>query len=123
LQALKYISTRMKVRRFVSSGPKKSPIDDVRDVLATTVLAHVPVENFNFKMKAIYLALMVRLYLILTRRMLRYATLRYATLRYATLRYATLRYATLRYATLNSVFSWKKFVKKYPQKTFQKIFR
>jgi hypothetical protein len=108
LQALKYISTRMKVRRFVSSGPKKSPIDDVRDVLATTVLAHVPVENFNFKMKAIYLALMVRLYLILTRRMLRYATLRYAT---------------LRYATLNSVFSWKKFVKKYPQKTFQKIFR
>merc|ERR1719383_202485 len=29
-------------------------------MLVNTVLAHVPVENFNFKMKAIFLALMVR---------------------------------------------------------------
>ena len=29
-------------------------------MLVKTVLAHVPVENFNFKMKALYLALMVR---------------------------------------------------------------
>ena len=49
----------MKVKKFFS-GPKKTPIDDARDVLANTVLAHVPVENFNFKMKAIYMALMVR---------------------------------------------------------------
>lgn len=28
--------------------------------MATTVLAHVPVENFNFKMKAVFMALMVR---------------------------------------------------------------
>ena len=59
LQALKYISTKMKVKRF-NTGPKKSPIDDARDVLANTVLAHVPVENFNYKMKAVYMALMVR---------------------------------------------------------------
>ena len=42
------------------SGPKKTPVEDARDVLANTVLAHVPVENFNFKMKAVYMALMVR---------------------------------------------------------------
>jgi len=59
LQALKYISTKMKVKRF-NSGPKKSPIDDARDVLANQVLAHVPVENFNYKMKSVYMALMVR---------------------------------------------------------------
>ena len=39
---------------------KKNPIDEARDVLATMVLAHVPVEQYNFKMKAVYMALMVR---------------------------------------------------------------
>ena len=60
-QALKYIASKMKVKKFFSaSQAKKSPVDDARDVLATTVLAHVPVRNFNFKMKAVYMALMVR---------------------------------------------------------------
>ena len=59
LQALKYIASKMKVKKFFS-GVKKSPIEDARDILANTILAHVPVENFNFKMKAVYLALMVR---------------------------------------------------------------
>ena len=59
LQALKYIAAKMKVKKFYS-GVKKSPIEDARDVLANTILAHVPVENFNFKMKAVYMALMVR---------------------------------------------------------------
>eukprot|EP00095_Tigriopus_kingsejongensis_P012376 snap_masked-scaffold190_size271632-processed-gene-1.0 protein:Tk12376 transcript:snap_masked-scaffold190_size271632-processed-gene-1.0-mRNA-1 annotation:"dna-directed rna polymerase iii subunit rpc2" len=58
-QALKFMAAKMKARKFYS-GPKKSPIDDVRDVLAETVLAHVPVRGYNFKMKAIYMALMVR---------------------------------------------------------------
>jgi len=58
-QALKFISTKMRQKKFFS-GPKKTPTDDARDMLANTVLAHVPVVNFNFKMKAIYLALMVR---------------------------------------------------------------
>uniref|UniRef100_A0A0K2TQW0 DNA-directed RNA polymerase subunit beta n=1 Tax=Lepeophtheirus salmonis TaxID=72036 RepID=A0A0K2TQW0_LEPSM len=58
-QALKYIAVRMKVKKF-NSGPKKSPLEDARDVLSKTILAHVPVKNFDFKMKAIYLALMVR---------------------------------------------------------------
>ncbi len=72
------MATKMKVKKFFGgfggggarggggrgggggSGPTKTPIDDARDALATTVLAHVPVEGFNFKMKAVYLALMVR---------------------------------------------------------------
>lgn len=60
LQAMKYIASRMKAKKFFGAGAKKSPIDDARDVLANTVLAHIPVENFNFKMKAVYMALMVR---------------------------------------------------------------
>ncbi len=35
-------------------------MDDARDVLANTMLAHVPVEKFDFKIKSIYMALMVR---------------------------------------------------------------
>jgi len=58
-QALRYISERLKVKKFYSAV-KKSPIDDARDILTNTVLAHVPVEDFNFKMKAVFLALMIR---------------------------------------------------------------
>ena len=60
-QALKYLAGRMRQKKFFS-GPKKAPMDDARDMLANTVLAHVPVVHFNFKMKAIYMALMVRRY-------------------------------------------------------------
>ncbi|XP_049793782.1 DNA-directed RNA polymerase III subunit RPC2 [Schistocerca nitens] len=59
-QALRYIGGKLKQKRFFSPAPKKTPIDEARDLLATTVLAHVPVENFNFKIKATYTALMVR---------------------------------------------------------------
>merc|ERR1719334_352182 len=61
LQALKYVASKMKVKKFFSAAAaKKSPIEDARDVLANTVLAHVPVNNYNFKVKAAYLSLMVR---------------------------------------------------------------
>ena len=59
-QALRHLASKMRQKKFFGSGPRKSPVDDARDMLTNTVLAHVPVENFNFKMKAIYLALMVR---------------------------------------------------------------
>ena len=59
LQALKFIASRLKVRKFFTAV-KKTPIEDARDVLANTVLAHVPVENYDYKMKALYIALMVR---------------------------------------------------------------
>ncbi|XP_071455559.1 DNA-directed RNA polymerase III subunit RPC2 [Hetaerina americana] len=57
--ALKYIGSRVRVKRFFV-GPKIPPMEEARELLATTILAHVPVQNFNFKMKAMYLALMVR---------------------------------------------------------------
>ena len=41
-------------------GPKKTKVDEARDVLHGVVLAHVPVLEWNFKIKAAYLALMVR---------------------------------------------------------------
>ncbi|GFG30397.1 hypothetical protein Cfor_05850 [Coptotermes formosanus] len=59
-QALRYMGSRTKQKRFFSPAPKKSPVDEARDLLATVILAHVPVENFNFKIKATYTALMVR---------------------------------------------------------------
>ncbi|XP_070566303.1 DNA-directed RNA polymerase III subunit RPC2-like [Ptychodera flava] len=57
-QGLKYIGSKIRQRRMW--GPKKSIIDEARDLLAGTVLAHVPVHEFNFRTKCIYLALMVR---------------------------------------------------------------
>lgn len=59
--ALAYIGSKLKVKRFHSSNSKnKTPIDEARDLLATTILAHVNVDNFNFYVKAIYLAIMVK---------------------------------------------------------------
>jgi len=58
-QALRHLASKMRQKKFFG-GPRKSPIEDARDMLVNTVLAHVPVENFDFKMKALYLALMVR---------------------------------------------------------------
>ncbi|XP_044268535.1 DNA-directed RNA polymerase III subunit RPC2 isoform X2 [Tribolium madens] len=61
LGALKYIGSKLVAKRYVTSASKmKTPVDEARDVLATTVLAHVPVENYNFRMKAIYLGVMVK---------------------------------------------------------------
>ncbi|XP_077521380.1 RNA polymerase III subunit RpIII128 [Amblyomma americanum] len=63
-QALRFIGGKLKHRRMFfgggGGGHRKSPVDDARDILATTVLAHVPVEGFNFRMKCFYLATMVR---------------------------------------------------------------
>ena len=47
-QALKYIASKMRQKKFFVSA-KKSPLDDARDMLMKTVLAHVPVVNYNFK--------------------------------------------------------------------------
>ncbi|KAF2355871.1 RNA polymerase Rpb2 domain 3 [Trinorchestia longiramus] len=60
-QALQYIGDKVNQKRFIfRGGPKKSAVDEARDLLTTTILAHVPVKNFDFKKKAVYLALMVR---------------------------------------------------------------
>nr|XP_037274616.1 DNA-directed RNA polymerase III subunit RPC2-like [Rhipicephalus microplus] len=66
-QALQYLGSKLKHRRMFfaggtggGGGQRKSVVDDARDILATTVLAHVPVEDFNFRIKCFYLAIMVR---------------------------------------------------------------
>ncbi|XP_057671925.1 DNA-directed RNA polymerase III subunit RPC2 [Diorhabda carinulata] len=59
--ALAYLGTKLVVKRYVTAASKlKTPADEARDLLATTVLAHVPVKEYNFRLKAIYLGIMVK---------------------------------------------------------------
>lgn len=58
--ALRYLGTKLVAKRYVTLASKiKSPTDEARDLLATTILAHIPVEEYNFRLKAIYLGIMV----------------------------------------------------------------
>ncbi|XP_012254672.2 DNA-directed RNA polymerase III subunit RPC2 [Athalia rosae] len=57
-QALRYLSNKRKQKRFPVS--KLSVLDELKDILAINVLSHVPVVDFNFKVKATYVALMIR---------------------------------------------------------------
>ncbi|KYQ57601.1 DNA-directed RNA polymerase III subunit RPC2, partial [Trachymyrmex zeteki] len=57
-QALKYLNNKRKQMRF--HVPKSHFTDEMKDVLATNILSHVPVIDFNFRPKALYLALMIR---------------------------------------------------------------
>lgn len=45
-QAIKYLSSKIRQKRFPTMRPK-SPEDEVRELLATTVLAHVPVSDYE----------------------------------------------------------------------------
>lgn len=63
LQALDYIGARVKSARRPMSV--RRPIsEEALEVLATVVMAHVPVENLNFRPKSIYIATMVRRVLV-----------------------------------------------------------
>ncbi|XP_066258243.1 DNA-directed RNA polymerase III subunit RPC2 [Euwallacea similis] len=58
--ALKYLGSKIITKRFAVSASKvKTPTDEARDLLATTILAHVPVIEYEFRLKAVYLGLMV----------------------------------------------------------------
>ncbi|KAL9707590.1 hypothetical protein quinque_011108 [Culex quinquefasciatus] len=60
-RALEYMGSKLIAKRFTTAATKyKTTADEARDLLATTILAHVPVNNFNFQVKAIYVALMIR---------------------------------------------------------------
>lgn len=65
-QALDYIGAKVRVtQRGSRAGIKPNWGEEARELLATTVLAHVPVEAdaqgvHNFRPKAIYVAIMVR---------------------------------------------------------------
>jgi DNA-directed RNA polymerase III subunit RPC2 len=65
LQALRYIGNKIRGRAsnisFSYSYRKpQSAEDEARDVLANVVISHVPVENFNFRGKCIYIGHIVR---------------------------------------------------------------
>ena len=69
LQALEHIGGKMKApmlsgRPFGARPMKRDPVAEAKDMLATTILAHVPVEEvngqLNLRPKCVYVALMVR---------------------------------------------------------------
>jgi DNA-directed RNA polymerase III subunit RPC2 len=69
LQALRYIGAKIRGRTFPTSGgfggggsyrKTQLPEDEAREVLANVVLSHVPVENFDFRAKAVYIGHIVR---------------------------------------------------------------
>lgn len=45
---------------MTAASKTRTPADEARDLLTTTIIAHIPVENFNFYVKAVYVSLMVR---------------------------------------------------------------
>lgn len=67
-QALRYIGNKMRAKSALTWGKspwdkttrKLSPEDEARNVLADVVLSHVPVEDFNFRTKVIYVGHIVR---------------------------------------------------------------
>ena len=58
-QALDYLGVRIKKTRATMAA-KRTPAREAMEALATIVLAHVPVENLNFRPKALYMAFMTR---------------------------------------------------------------
>ena len=61
MQALEWIGTRSKsAKRAINPAQKRPVWEEAVETLATIVLAHVPVENLNFRPKAIYVSVMVR---------------------------------------------------------------
>ncbi|KAG4304684.1 hypothetical protein PORY_001737 [Pneumocystis oryctolagi] len=60
-QALEYLGARVKITRK-NSGlvQRRPPSEEALEVLAAIVLAHIPVENLNFRPKIIYFAIMTR---------------------------------------------------------------
>ncbi|KAG7279008.1 hypothetical protein CRUP_001949 [Coryphaenoides rupestris] len=58
-QALKYLGNKVR-RQRIWGGPKKTKMEEARELLASLILTHVPVKEFNFRAKCVYLAVMVR---------------------------------------------------------------
>lgn len=63
LQALEYIGAKVKVTRKAATV-RRTLAEEALEVLATVVLAHIPVENLNFREKSVYAAVMVRRVLV-----------------------------------------------------------
>lgn len=57
-QALEFLGGKARINR--TWGKPKSKVEEAVDILSGVVLAHVPVHNYNYRMKCVYLALMLR---------------------------------------------------------------
>mmetsp|Transcript_4278 Transcript_4278/g.8185 ORF Transcript_4278/g.8185 Transcript_4278/m.8185 type:complete len:1346 (+) Transcript_4278:111-4148(+) len=64
MQALRYIGGKIRSRSitpsFTSYRKPQSPEDEAREVLANVTLSHIPVINFDFRAKCIYIGHIVR---------------------------------------------------------------
>ncbi|KAH7098892.1 DNA-directed RNA polymerase [Auriculariales sp. MPI-PUGE-AT-0066] len=58
-QALEYVGARIRLQRRLI-GPRRPAWEEALEALATIVLAHVPVENLDFRPKAVFVATMTR---------------------------------------------------------------
>ncbi|XP_054160707.1 DNA-directed RNA polymerase III subunit RPC2-like [Oppia nitens] len=65
--ALKYMANKLKSKtpmtgrvEWNSNERRKPAVEITRELLATTIVAHIPVKEFNFRLKGIYLAQMVK---------------------------------------------------------------
>eukprot|EP00668_Euglena_longa_P033150 GGOE01042677.1.p1 GENE.GGOE01042677.1~~GGOE01042677.1.p1 ORF type:complete len:1135 (-),score=406.12 GGOE01042677.1:113-3463(-) len=61
--ALEFFGNHMKPKQWLTGrevGPKKSKADEAADFLANILLCHVPVVNWDFHQKVVYLAVMLR---------------------------------------------------------------
>eukprot|EP00578_Thalassiosira_sp_NH16_P002919 CAMPEP_0181137936 /NCGR_PEP_ID=MMETSP1071-20121207/33970_1 /TAXON_ID=35127 /ORGANISM="Thalassiosira sp., Strain NH16" /LENGTH=1106 /DNA_ID=CAMNT_0023224721 /DNA_START=74 /DNA_END=3392 /DNA_ORIENTATION=- len=72
-QALRHIGNKMRAKSALTWGKspfggtrKMSSEDEARDVLANVVLSHVPVVNFDFRSKVIYIGHIVRRIIMVT---------------------------------------------------------
>ncbi|PWW74364.1 beta and beta-prime subunits of DNA dependent RNA-polymerase [Tuber magnatum] len=59
-QALEYLGARVRKQRFIGPMKQRTTVQEALQCLADIVLAHVYVENLNFRPKAMYLAFMTR---------------------------------------------------------------
>lgn len=59
-----YLGKKLRQKRFFG-GPQKTPIEEARELLATTILAHVPVKIKYCFTYAVYLSITVALILFL----------------------------------------------------------
>lgn len=62
-QALEFIGAKTRKSTW---GRRKSKADEAKDVLSNFVLSHIPVTHFDYRMKSVFLSLMVRRVILAT---------------------------------------------------------
>lgn len=59
LQAVRYIGSKIRRSRGVWGAPRRSRLDEARDWLATTLLAHIPVPDWSYHCKVFWFLVMI----------------------------------------------------------------